>query len=72
MKPDGYDYLVSTFERTDNFVPLDTASDGDVACLFKVGADHSEEVTLGTDAGQKQTPHYSHFQIQRIIRQSPK
>ena len=52
MDPGGSDYLASSCRLTDDFVALDATSDWNNACHFRSGAGHSEEVTIGTDAGR--------------------
>ena len=53
MNPDSNHHLESSRERNDSLVALNAASDWNVACHFRLGASHSEEDTLGTEAGPK-------------------
>ena len=46
MDSDSDDYLASSCRTSDDFVALDAASDWNVACHFRGGAGHSEEVTV--------------------------
>ncbi len=46
MNPDSDDYLASFRERSDDLVTMDAAPGWNVACYSRVGAGHSEQVTI--------------------------
>jgi hypothetical protein len=57
-------YLVSCCESTDDLAAMDAAPDWNAVCHFRVGAGHSEEVTIGTDGGRGQVSYY--FLLQNL------